>query len=297
MRRKIVQQGPTTLMVSLPIDWVRKFGLRKGEEVDLEEKGSEILVRTSKRKAKTQIEITMDLDDGLYIWRTLQSLYVAGYDEIKIYYSSKQILERIQDSVLSFIIGFEVVSYGEGYCILKQISTELNEEFETVFKRVFQTILQMSDVFTKFLECKNDLEMIRNLEKMTNRHVIYLKRILIKERSSAKTTPILYLMVDLFEKIANEYKYLLFSVKEIGKFTPVFAKKYNLIHKEIDETYDLFYSYSEEKLKKSISNRTPAEKLHSLNKENAILTYHMINILSLNRNVLFQIMALQRIEE
>lgn len=297
MKRKIVQQGPTTLMVSLPIKWVKERGISKGDEVDLESNGPELVIRTFKKQPRTKTEITLDTNDGLYLWRVLQSLYIAGYDEIKINYTSKEILESVQNVVTSFLIGFEVISQGEKHCVIKQISAELNDEFETVFKRVFQTLLQMSEAVTKFLEGKDDLEIIQNLEKMNNRHVVYLKRVLIKERFSDKKTPALYLMIDLFEKIANEYKYIFFNAKEIGVPQKIFLKKYLLIDKELNQTYDLFYSYSEENLKKIILERIPAEKFNPFYKENPLLTHSLMSLIYPIRNVLFQVMALNAIGE
>ena len=37
MKRKINRVGPNTLTVSLPSKWAKRYGLRKGDEINLEE--------------------------------------------------------------------------------------------------------------------------------------------------------------------------------------------------------------------------------------------------------------------
>jgi len=49
MKRKIVEQGLSkTKVVSLPIKWVRKYGLEKGDEVVIEEAGPKLILSTTK---------------------------------------------------------------------------------------------------------------------------------------------------------------------------------------------------------------------------------------------------------
>ena len=36
MKRNLVQHGASTLMVSLPAEWAKKHGLRKGDQVEIE---------------------------------------------------------------------------------------------------------------------------------------------------------------------------------------------------------------------------------------------------------------------
>ena len=40
MIRKVIQQGPGTLMVSLPSKWVKKNGIEKGQDINVMMKGN-----------------------------------------------------------------------------------------------------------------------------------------------------------------------------------------------------------------------------------------------------------------
>ena len=48
MKRKIVQHGCSSLTITLPFPWVRKFNLKKGDELEVEEQGHTLLVSTQK---------------------------------------------------------------------------------------------------------------------------------------------------------------------------------------------------------------------------------------------------------
>ena len=60
MKRKLVQQGAATMMVSLPSKWIKKFGLKKGDEIDLEEKGSIINIYPELKKERNKIIIEIN---------------------------------------------------------------------------------------------------------------------------------------------------------------------------------------------------------------------------------------------
>ena len=56
MKRKIVKQGAATLMISLPSKWCKKFGLKKGDEVDIETANDSLLVSPKEIKVKSEVD-------------------------------------------------------------------------------------------------------------------------------------------------------------------------------------------------------------------------------------------------
>ena len=59
MKRKIIQLAGKTHVVSLPSKYVKKYGLKKGDEVDVEERGAQIVLSHGR---ETAIEkVTIDL--------------------------------------------------------------------------------------------------------------------------------------------------------------------------------------------------------------------------------------------
>ena len=46
MKRKVIQIAESTQLVSLPRKWALKYGVKKGDEVDVLEEGNKIVVST-----------------------------------------------------------------------------------------------------------------------------------------------------------------------------------------------------------------------------------------------------------
>jgi len=57
MKRKIIKQGPSTFMISLPKKWAEKHRIDKGAEIEIEEMEGYLLVKPEKKEAKMQIDI------------------------------------------------------------------------------------------------------------------------------------------------------------------------------------------------------------------------------------------------
>lgn len=295
MGRKIVQQGPTTLMVSLPIKWARKFNLEKGNELDLEEKGNKLVFSTKTKIREEKAEITIDSTDRLYIWRILQPLYIFGYDDIKIHFSSPKTLDILQEFVISSLIGFELITHEKDYCVIKAVSTELQEQFPSILRRVFLNLLRMSEITLAFLKNHEDPSLILNMELMNNRHTMFLKRLTVKEGyEDTKKSPMMYSLAIYLEEIANEFKYFTWYVqKNQIKVSKEMISYYEKLDAQINHVYHAFYSYDEEKIKEIILKDIRVEQIKPLFKQDPEIAYYCMKITGLMRNMLQQIMGLK----
>ena len=59
MKRKVIQIANSTQLISLPRKWSLQFGIKKGDELEVEEKGSQIIVSTEKGVKNKKIKITV----------------------------------------------------------------------------------------------------------------------------------------------------------------------------------------------------------------------------------------------
>ena len=48
MRRNVILMGGKTYVLSLPSNWIKKYRIQKGEELDVEERGNQIIVSTDR---------------------------------------------------------------------------------------------------------------------------------------------------------------------------------------------------------------------------------------------------------
>ena len=46
MKRSVILMGGKTYIVSLPAPWIKRYGIKKGTELDVEESGSSIIIST-----------------------------------------------------------------------------------------------------------------------------------------------------------------------------------------------------------------------------------------------------------
>lgn len=299
MRRNIVQQGPTTLMVSLPIKWVRKYGLKKGEQVNVEERGRELTISTEEETERTKTEIDLLNEDYTYIWRMISTAYVSGYDEIKINFDKLEILKIVQKIVVEYFVGFEIVEQKKDYCIIKNVSGNRIDEFDAILKRIFLTLIQTSEIFRDYLEKGEDPSLILDLEKINNRQTYLLKRLLIREGFKVpEKTNFVFTLNFLLEQILNEYKFAVWYINDEKsvKVTKKIVEHYDKLHKEIKDVYQLYYNYDDELIEKILVNglKTNTETGENLVlfKDDARLAHSITNITEKIRYIANQIVGI-----
>src|SRR3989344_5348913 len=65
MKRKLVRQGGSAMTITLPSDWVKRFKLEGGDEIDLEEQQGKLIISTEAGKKENSIELSVS---GLGPW-------------------------------------------------------------------------------------------------------------------------------------------------------------------------------------------------------------------------------------
>ena len=83
IKRRVIQIANSTQLISLPRKWSLKYGVKKGDELEIEENGSKLTVSTEKVFQVEKIELSIDDLDPM-ILRSVTALYKRGVDEIKI---------------------------------------------------------------------------------------------------------------------------------------------------------------------------------------------------------------------
>ena len=63
MKRKVIQLAGKTSVISLPSKWVQQQGIKKGDELEIKEEGSKIIVSSEKGSILQNIQVDLsDLD-------------------------------------------------------------------------------------------------------------------------------------------------------------------------------------------------------------------------------------------
>ncbi|MAG91676.1 hypothetical protein CMO83_03300 [Candidatus Woesearchaeota archaeon] len=253
IKRKVIQIANSTQLISLPRKWSQKYGIKKGDEIEVEENGSKITVRTDKSFSVEKAELNIDNLDPMVL-RSVTALYKRGVDEIKITFNKPELIKSIQDAIGKEAVGYEITEQGKDYCIIKHVSGEL-EDFEPVLRRTFLLLISMANESLESIK-RNDFDNLKNvafLEEANNRFTTNCRRFLNKKgyKDSRKLGP-LYYIIEEIENIADQYKYLCYHIYKYRNKKIKLNKEILEIFQETNEMlntfYELFYKFDQDKL-------------------------------------------------
>lgn len=253
MKRRIVKHGNATLTVSLPSKWVKKYGLKKGDEVEITERENNLLLSPERREFSKSIELSIDNIQPPYMlgW-ILAALYKRGFDEIILTHEKpkpKIIYEILEQS----ITGFAVIEQTDRKCVLRAITKEEVTELDPIMKRVFSVINSYAH---SSLECirkgnVSGLEELFFLDKTMDKLVNFYERILVKKGyPEYEKTCFMYIIAWNLEKVSEYYsdicRYLIAKKKaKLGSEVFDLFERTNALLKLFQ---DIFYNYDTSKI-------------------------------------------------
>ncbi len=219
IKRKVIQIANSTQLISLPRKWTQKYGIKKGDEIEVEEQGNKIIVSNQKEIEHGSIEIDVTGLDRTTILYYIQSLYRFGYDEIKIVFNEpttihfkldkKESIITIIHREVNRLIGYEIIQQKDNFCLIKDISVSSIQEFDTVFRRIF---LLLNDASTDLLKGAKEmnLQLIETLEEKHDsitKFISYCSRLLNKYGyPDYRKTVVLYHILASLDKLIDALK-------------------------------------------------------------------------------------------
>ena len=165
MFRKLIKQGSTSLVVSLPIEWIRSNKLTVGDEVEIFPQEYALAIRTKGEKKVMKCVLNVDSVDEMSLYVNLLNLYRKGFDEVKIISNSNKImdfetnkhintLKSVQQWLPRFI-GWEIIT--QDPIVIKDITGESSEDPEKLLKRVFFLLNSFVDEESAAINSKSQL--------------------------------------------------------------------------------------------------------------------------------------------
>lgn len=291
MRRKILQAGPTTLSVSLPMGWVKKFDLKPTQELVVEEHGNELKISTT----AIPHEEYCFIDANFFKEKTprmLGIMYMMGYRKMKVSYEDqkinfkgKQILQI--DMVMNqfeHMSGMRLWDIKKDskpkYLVCNQDAEIHLESFDENLNRVHYSLInQAEQVYSLLYDKKDLLEEIRLTERMINQGTDYCVRILTTiGYSNHKKTALLVEYISRLETISDMF----FSISkeditDIAPLKPIFR----ILKELISESSSIYRKFDKERIAKyeqKIDTITMDFK-KNMTTNNSIISYHLFSIL------------------
>ncbi|MDP2749387.1 MAG: hypothetical protein Q8O89_00980 [Nanoarchaeota archaeon] len=202
MRRKIAKIGPATLMISLPSKWVKKYGLKKGDELHFEEKGSSMILSGTSVKEIGRIEVSVK---NTNVFRSvLGSLYRAGYDEFVFNLAGCKIDLTKLNEILNFFVGLEVEEFSDKRIVLKSVAFIESKDYDFFINKLFVTIKVMfSELIAYFNGEECNLNNLDEMRKNNLRSREYCMRGINKLGFSGNTAEETYAFLLILEKISG----------------------------------------------------------------------------------------------
>lgn len=253
MRRKVIQIADSTQLISLPRKWALAHGIKKGDELEIEEKGDNIVISTDSIPQKETKEIDVSNLEPMVL-RFIVALYKKGVDEIKVTFNKPELITPVQKVIGKEAVGFEITDQGKDYCVIKHVSGEL-EDFDPVLKRTFLLLLSMADSsYNAIKEGRfEELQNIAFLEEANNRFTTSCRRFLNKKgyKDPRIIGPLYYIVEDL-ENLADQYKYLCIHMHKLNgkniKINKNILEVYRRINWLLKVYCELFYKFDDKKV-------------------------------------------------
>ena len=282
MKRNIIQLAGKTSVISLPSAWVKKYNLKKSDELDIEERGNELLIKTENKNKIKEITVNIQSFNERTLRYTISALHKIGYDEIRLIGIKPAFKSVINDLVSNLLLGFVISENTEKRIVLRNIASEDRNEFNSSLRRAFLVTLDLADTSLELIK-NNQYEKLNELitlEKNNNQLTSFCLR-LINKGINIENNHFIYVIIWNLEKVADEYKYIIQYVEKnkvkISRETIEFYKDTNQYLKDY---YDLYYTFKPELMNELNEKRSKLLHKTKINNEEMHIMNNLISIIS-----------------
>lgn len=134
--RKLINFGNTSLVISLPKEWLKSHGLAKGDFLYLQHEHDRLILlpkeKEEEKEAEQEIEIQVDDAHTDMLKRRVIGAYVNGYDQLV--FTGKTIPKRSSEirSIIQSLIALEIVEestaklIAKGFLNMKEVNLDQN---------------------------------------------------------------------------------------------------------------------------------------------------------------------------
>ncbi len=252
MKRKLVQQGTSTMMVSLPSKWIKTNGLEKGSEIDLEELGNDLIISATNISSKKEIGLSLtEIESSI---RTqITNAYRMGFDKINVAFTRESQFDVLKNTVEN-LIGFEITKTQSNNCIIENITEPNEAQFDNILNKIFLSIEELFEITIKRMKGQeeNYEEVSQRIMKFDN----FCRRVISKRKMIEKSSESFW---NFLSSMIRGQRELFFLNKALGKASKVSSELQDLLFGCLHMFQMIMNSYKQKNLSK-------LEKIHELEK-------------------------------
>lgn len=280
MKRKLVKQGASTMMVSLPSKWIKANNLDKGDEIDLEEKKNSLIINPEAKKKKSETEIQLTGLTESSIRTIITNAYRIGYDKIKVNFADESALPIIQKTLDKNLIGFEIIKRNEKGCEIENITEPSYEQFDNIFSKIFLNIEELFQIASSNLN--GEEHEFEDIERKIQQFDNFCRRVIAKS--------------EIYDRMQLKWAFhteLIHAQRELYHLLRYLEKNKVKADKEafslLEDSKNIFQMLEKAYQEKNISL---LEKIHeeekgliykkgysSIKKSNPIVIHHLMNVI------------------
>jgi len=288
MIRKAVKQGLSTIMVSLPKEWITKNNVVKGDPIYLKESGESLLLSTNSPTSEPkEIVLTINTRED-YCPRLLTMPYLQGYGIIKVNFKDSAILNEIE-SEIKYLVGFEIIKTENNSCVIKNITHGIETEFDNMLNRLMNILVFLGKETLNHVN-KNDYEdilLLRSAEVESNKLSLLCRRMfntkLVRDDKKGFST---YTMVTLMEAIADEYRFIVdYLYERKPELSPKTRRFFEQVNNTVKDFSKLFYKFDMKLFIRFREDRQEIQRnfnqFYKLSKDDIFVVNKLFNIVEL----------------
>lgn len=187
MKRKVSKIGQSTLMVSLPHQWVKEHNLKKGDEVEVEVSAEVLEIRSANSiipQEKKECSLSFEYTYPKMVRAFLKSLYRTGYDRIVLCNVEPKTREEIRFIVGNYLLGFEVVEETEEKVVIESLTEPTEDKSSVLLRKVFFILKEALGILIEDMkqEKLTRKEIMYDLMLQSDRFCNFFSRTLYKQR-------------------------------------------------------------------------------------------------------------------
>jgi len=244
MKRCVLKAGRSSLAISMPRSYIDEHQIIPGQEMDVMQHGSALIITCDKPKSRIK---TIDLSDlsnktreARILDKIIGALFRQGGDTFEIKVRNEKTSELLREIIRKGKLSMyeEPNPSGENSFVIHSPISQFDEKTlenltNAIIKNIYLTMERLADSISEGYLTQVLADELVAKDRIINEHTDICKRIINKTVLNYKSTS-QYNFVDRTEKIGDAVKYLV----NIAFAKKALAKKYLLL---INGTKDLFF--------------------------------------------------------
>jgi len=260
MKRKLVRQGASTLMVSLPCDWAKQNNLDKGDEINLDVENNKIVIGTnSLPEKKSELDIDLSAETETAIRTIITNGYRLGYDTLRVRFKSPTQFKIMSNVVTHHLLGFEIIHKEDNFCVIESVAEPSQESVDSIFRKYLYSISELLSIAKNILNGSQEQDALEEMERNIQNYDNFCRRVIFKDGVGNRMASIMWAfqsqilhgqrdiysmakhlprnkvsgeakayfeeIISLFEEIRDAYQ-----KKDVSKAEKIHEKHYSLIY-------------------------------------------------------------------